>query len=186
MNWLRSHKRSAWICAFTVLVPVLLYLNGLFALWGVQRGYQSEIDDLIPRIARQQGLIGYENQLRDASTLADQELVSLVYPASGDRATASAALQTNVRQILSDAGLTVRNSQVLPAREKDNFDHIAIRLTVNGDLAALDGALSGIARFRPLLLVESLEIKSVRPARKDDKSQIITATLQLLSLRALL
>lgn len=186
MSWLQSHRRSAWICAFTLLVPALLYVNVLLALWGMHRGYQSEIDNLIPRIARLQGLIGYESQLRDSSTLGGQEVAKLVYPASGDRATASAALQTNVRQILSDAGLTVSNSQVLPAREKDNFDYIGIRLTVNGDLAALDAALSGIARFRPLLLVESLEMRPVRSARKDDPSQIITATLQLLSLRAVL
>jgi len=186
MSWLRSHRRSAWICALTLLVPLLFYFNTLLALWGMFREYKSEIDNLIPRIARLEGLITYESQLRDSSTLAGEELAKLAYPASGDRATASAALQTNVRQILSDAGLTISNSQVLPAREKDNFDYIGIRLTVNGDLAGLDTALFGIARFRPLLLVESLEMRSIKSGRKDDNSQIITATLQLLSLRAVL
>lgn len=186
MTWLRSHKRSAWICGLTLLVPLLLYINTLFGLWGTRQAYQSDIDNLMPRIARMQGLIGYENQLRDASALGSKEIEKLVYPASTDHATASAALQTSVRQILSDAGLTISNSQVLPVVEKDNFDYIGIRLTVEGNLSGLDAALRGIAEFKPLLLVESLEVKSVRSGRKAADEQIVTATLQVLSLRALL
>lgn len=186
MNWLRSHRRSAWICGLTLLVPLLLYLNTLLGLFDVRHDHQYDIDRLMPRIARLQGLIGHESHLRDSATLSSKAIEKLVYPASGDRATVSAALQTSVRQIFSTAGLTVSNSQVLPIREQENFDYISIRLTVEGDLSALDGALTGIAQFTPLLLVESLEMRAVRASRKDSGRQIITATLQLLSLRALL
>jgi general secretion pathway protein M len=186
MMWLRSHRRSAWICGLTLLVPLLLYFNMLLGLLGVHHAYQSDIDKLIPRIARLEGLIGHESQLSQAAAQSTEEVAKLVYPASGDRATVSAGLQTSVRQILADAGLTVSNSQVLPVREEENLDYISIRLTVEGDLSGLDAALTGIAEFRPLLLVESLEMRPVRPSQKNDESQLITATLQLLSLRAIL
>jgi general secretion pathway protein M len=186
MNWLRSHRRSAWICGLTLCVPLFLYFNTLFGLLGLRYIYQSDIENLIPRIARLQGLIGHESQLSDASAQGGEEVAKLVYPASGDAATVSAGLQTSVRQILVDAGLTVSNSQVLPVREKENLDYISIRLTVEGDLPGLDAALAGIAEFRPLLLVESLEMKPVRAGSKNDESQLITATLQLLSFRAVL
>ena len=186
MNWLRSHKRSAWVCGLTLLIPLFLYFNTLFGLWAMRSDYQSDIDNLAPRIARLQGIIGYESQLRDSAALGSKEIVKLVYPASGDRATVSAELQTNARQIFSEAGLTVSNSQVLPMRERENFDYISIRLTVEGDLSDLDAALSGIAEFRPLLLVESLEMRPLRAGRKVKGAQIVTATLQLLSLRAIL
>jgi general secretion pathway protein M len=186
MSWLQSHRGSAWICGLTLLIPLLLYTNALLGLWGVGRAYQSDIDNLMPRIVRLRGLVGYENQLRDASTLSGKGLASLAYPAAGDAATVSAALQTSVRQTLTEAGLTVSNSQVLPVREKDNFDYISIRLTVEGDLSGLDAALRSIAQFRPLLLVESLEMRPVRCSRKGSKTQLIKATLQLLSLRAIM
>jgi general secretion pathway protein M len=186
MNWLRSHRRIAWICGLTLAVPFLLYLNALLALLGMWQSYQSDIDNVEPRLARMQGLIGYESQLRDLSARGSEEVVKLAYPASGDRATVSAALQTSVREILSDAGLAVSNSQVLPIREAEKFDYISIRLTVEGDMSGLDAALAAIARFRPLLLVESLELGSVQPGRGSPNTQIVTATLQLLSLRAVL
>jgi hypothetical protein len=186
MNWLRSHRRIAWICGLTLLVPLLLYVNALLAMLDIWRSSQSEIHNVKPRIARMRGLIGYESQLQDLSARGKEEVVKLVYPASGDRATVSAALQTSVRDILSNAGLAVSNSQVLPIREVEKFDHISIRLTVEGDMAGLDSALSAIARFRPLLLVESLELGSVQTSRGNPNTQIVTATLQLLSLRAVL
>ncbi|MEZ5572074.1 MAG: type II secretion system protein GspM [Halioglobus sp.] len=185
MSWLRSHRRVAWICGLTLLVPLLFYTNALLGLVEMRSTYQSEIDSLNPRIARLRGMIGFESQLRDSSAQGMQEVAELVYPASRDRATVSAELQTSVREILSNAGLSVSNSQVLPVREKDNFDHISIRLTVEGDLSGLDEALTAIARFRPILLVESLEIGALRSSRSSQE-QTVSATVQLLSLRALL
>lgn len=187
MSWILSHRRSAWICGLTLLVPLLLYFNMLFGLLDIGQSYKSEIDNLIPRISRLRGLVEVESQLRDTSARSSGALEKLVYPASGDRTTVSAALQTNVRQILSDAGLRVSNSQVLEIREKENFDYISIRVTVEGDLSGMDAALTGIARFRPLLLVESLDLSPVRSGRRgNEKGQIIKATMQLLSLRAVI
>jgi general secretion pathway protein M len=186
VNWLRSHLRSASICALTLLIPLFLYLNALLGLWGVRLASQAEIDYSKPRIARLRGLIGHESALRDSSALARQELEERVYPASSDRATVSATLQSSVRQILSDAGLSVSNSQVLPAREDENFDQIVIRLTATGDIAGLNTALTAIAEYKPLLVVESLEVRPEEGRRGDAKSQTVFATMQLLSLRAML
>lgn len=186
MNWLRLHQRTAWICGLTLLLPLALYLNALLGLWGVYQAAQSGIERIEPRIARLQGLIDYEDQLREASIAVDSEVLTLVYPASEDRATVSANLQTNVREIFSKAGISVTNSQVLPVREQRNFDYIGVKLTVTGDLPALDEALAGIAAYMPLILVESLDIYPARAARSRDDSeqQLITAGLQVLSLRA--
>ncbi|MEH6637627.1 MAG: type II secretion system protein GspM [Halioglobus sp.] len=186
MNWIRSHKRSASIVGLTLLVPVFLYLNALFGLLGMRHNYQSEIDGLEPRIARMQGLLQHEQQLGEAAAKVDKQVVNLVYAATADRATVSAALQTDVRQILVDAGLSISNSQVMPVREKEAFDYISVKLTVTGSLASLDAALITLAGYMPLVLVESLEVWSARASRRNkvSKEQTINATLQLLSLRA--
>jgi hypothetical protein len=186
MIWLRSHRRSAWICGLTLLLPVVFYVNTLFGLWGLHRDYQSNIDHLIPRIARQYGLIEHEDELRHASNLASRQVSTLVYPATGDTASVSTTLQSDIRQIFSDAGLTVSNSQVLPLREQEHFDHININFSVQGDISGVDAALTDIAKFRPLLLVESLEMRPLRSGRSGAKEQIVVVSLQLLALRAIL
>lgn len=188
MNWLKVHQRTAWICALTLLVPVLVYLNVIFSLLGVRSETQAEIDRMEPRIARLRGLIDYEDQLREAAVIVDSQVLELVYPASEDQATVSAELQTQVRDIFSAAGLSVTNSQVLPVREQGNFDYIGVKLTVNGSLPALDEALAGLAAYLPLVLVESLDVYPMRAPRGKDESnqQTLTASLQVLSLRAAL
>jgi general secretion pathway protein M len=187
MSWLRTHQRTGWICGLTLLLPVWLYLDVLFSLWGMQREASAEIDRLAPRVARLQGLIDYEQQLRDAAVAVDSQVVELVYPAADDQATVAAQLQTNVRDIFGKAGLSVTNSQVLPVRAQGNFDYIGVKLTVTGSLSALDDALAGIAAYLPLVLVESLDVYPARASRSKDSGpppQAITASLQVLSLRA--
>lgn len=186
MSWLRVHQRSAWICGLTLLLPVLLYLNVLLGLWGARQDAQADIDRLQPRIARLQGLVDYEDQLREAAVRVDSQVLNLVYPVEEDRAEVSATLQKNIREILTEAGLSVTNSQVLPVREQGNFDYVGVKLTVSGNLAALDEALAGIASHLPLVLVETLEVYAARAGRNKNapEQQLITASLQLLSLRA--
>lgn len=189
MSWLKVHQRTAWICGLTLLLPVLLYLNAMLGLLNVHREAGAEIDRIEPRIARLQGLIDYEDQLREAAVVVDSQVIELVYPAAEDQATVSAELQTQVRDIFGKAGLSVSNSQVLPARAQGNFDYIGVKLTVNGSLPALDDALAGIAGYLPLVLVESLDVYPARAPRAPrgkevSEQQMLTASLQLLSLRA--
>jgi general secretion pathway protein M len=193
VKWLRVHQRTTWICGLTLMLPALLYLWAIVGLWGVGQAAQAEIDRLEPRIARLRGLIAYEEQLRAAAVAVDSQVLNLVYPATEDRTTVSATLQTNVRDIFARAGLSVTNSLVMPVREKGNFDLIGVKLTVSGELAALDEALVGITEYLPLLLVETIDIAPARVPRvrasrdrssKPPEQQVVTASLQLLSLRA--
>ena len=122
MNWVKSHQRSAWICGLTLLFPAMPYLDVLLGVWAMGREYQADIDRQHPRIARMRGLIEHEDQLRESAGKVGGQVVNLVYPASNDQATVSATLQTEVRQILTAAGMSVSNSQVLRVREEENFD----------------------------------------------------------------
>ena len=190
MNWFRANTRSAWIICLTLLVPGLLYANVLFSLISVRQEYQSEIDRLSPRVARLQGLIDRQETLQVSAEKAERLMVDLVYPVTDDRTAVAAQLQQDVRQMLVEAGLTVSNSQVLPVREEEMFDFIGLKLTVNGNISALDAGLLALASHRPLVLVESLEVWPNRVNRSNKKKdqpkvQSLGATLQLLSLRAI-
>ena len=188
MEWVKAHPRSAAICGATLLVPVLVYLNLLLGTWGLRGEYASDVDRLGPRIARLQGIEQVEDQLRASSGQVQQQNARLVYPATAERTSVAAAMQSEVRQLMTDAGLTVSNSQVLPVREEEKFDYIGVKLTVAGDVASLDRALSELASFAPLIIVEGLDIWPTRQrSRKGEPSkQEATASLRLLSLRAVI
>jgi general secretion pathway protein M len=187
VNWIRTNQRSAWIIGLTLLLPVILYGNVLFSLLSMRQGYQADIDRLAPRVARLQGLIEYQAQLVESAARADRLMVELTYPLTEDRAAAAARLQQDVRQMLVEAGLNIKNSQVLPVREVEKFDYIGLKLTVSGNVDALDAGLAAISSHSPLLLVESIEIwpNRVRRTNKDEVAeQTVSATMQLLSLRS--
>lgn len=187
MNWLRSHRRSAIIVGATLLLPLVVYLNMLFGLVGLGFEAQGRIDDLKPRIARLQGLIDNEAALRESAGQVDARLAELGYPATEDANAVAATLQADVRQLFAEAGLGVSNSQVMPTRNEEDFDLIAIKLTASGGIAALDAALIGISAFRPMLLVESMDVFPARGQRKrgEPEPQNVTAVIQLLALRLL-
>ncbi len=187
MSWVRAYRKSALIVGLTLLLPVLLVLFLVLDFFVMRQGYQSEIDRLNPRIARMAGLIQTQGQLQASAGRLGSQVLNLVYPPTEDSAAVSAALQKNVRQIMTEAGLTVTNSRILPIVEEENFDRIGLSLTVSGGLDALDEALLSMAAYTPLLLVDTMDIKPKRMTRSRDKNgqQIITASFQLLTLRAI-
>ena len=185
MNWLRGNPRYAVMVLGTLAVPALLLLYLAVGLLGLRVDYQAQIERLEPRVARLQGLLNREEQVRDAARVVGSDVLDLVYPAGDDPGTVSANLQKNVREILGAAGLSVSNSQILPVREKDGFDHIAVKLTASGGLPALDTALADLNAYLPLLLLESIEVWPNRSRGRGDEAaeQTITATVQVLALR---
>jgi len=76
---------------------------------------------------------------------------------------------------------------VLPVKEAEMFDYIGLKVTVNGSLDGLDEALAELSTYTPLLLVESLEVWPNRSRAKkgEPQVQLLSASLQLLSLRAI-
>jgi len=188
VNWFKLHKRSALICGLTLLLPALLYLKLLLGTLGVRGDYARDVARLEPRIARLQGIMAYEDQLRESAEAVQQQVSKLAFPASAGGTSVAASLQTDIRQLMSDAGLSVANSQVLPVREEEQFDYISVKLTVAGELAALDEALAELAIDSPLVLVESLDVWPTRQSRSRDTTavQTITASIRLMSLRSVL
>jgi len=188
IGWIKAHRRSAIICGLTLLVPLLLYLNLVLSAWGMRTEYAAEIDRLAPRIARLEGVQQVEEELRESAGIVQQRMSRLVYPASAERASVAASMQTDVRQLMTDAGLNVSNSQVMPVREEERFDFIGVKLTVAGDMASLDRALAELADFSPLVIVEGLDIWPTRTRRGKDEPEVQEATIsiRLLSLRSVI
>ncbi|WP_116367406.1 type II secretion system protein GspM [Parahaliea mediterranea] len=184
MNWFRDNRRDSAFVALTVAVPVLLVLYLVFQLLGLRGGYQDEIDDLEPRVARLEGLRQREVDLQQSLSAVDGKVTNLVYPGERDRASVAATMQKDVREILIDAGLSVANSQILPDDSEEGFEEIRLDVTVSGNLPALDAALAGLGAYRPRLMIESLDIWPERATRRNsDPGQTVTAGMQLMALK---
>lgn len=189
-NWLQVNRKAAVLVGLTLAVPLglLLYLSADLLM--VRADYQDQIERLEPRIARLRGLAKSEKKLQAVYKKVESSLSELAYSAEEDSDSVATSLQKNVRTIISAAGLSVANSQVLPVKQEDGFDQIRLKLTVKGDVPALDAALMQLTNYKPLLLVESVEIW---PDRQPRRRQVdapavrqLTASLQLMSLRPLL
>lgn len=187
MNWFKTYQKSALIVGISLLIPLLLVLYLFTDFWVMRQSYQKEIERLRPRIARMVGLMEVEEQLQLSVAGLGSQVANLVYPPTGDSAAISAALQRDIRQIMTDAGLTVLNSRILPLVQEERFDRIGLTLTVSGGLDALDAALLEMADYKPLILIDSIDIKPRRVSRSGGKNgaQIVTASIQLLTMRAI-
>ncbi|MFT4768628.1 MAG: general secretion pathway protein M [Glaciecola sp.] len=187
MNWIRLHRRAAVFVGLTLVLPVFFYFKTVFGLLGLGFDYAADRGRIEPRVARLQGLLDNETELTKQSQLAAVRLREVAFPSVEDPSALAARLQSDVRQILAEAGMSVSNSQVMPVRQGEHFDRVAVNLTVAGTLPGLDAALIGIAAYRPQLLVESLDTFPTRAntRAKDGDAQTLTAVMQLMVLRAL-
>jgi len=168
----------------TLLLPGLFYIYALAALLGLGGGYAEERTRLEPRVARLAGMLEEREAVLAQSNSAAEALAERVYPAQDDVSALSASLQSRVRQLFADAGMQVRNSQVLPPRDREHFQQVAIKVTVEGTLPALDAALAAVARERPRLLVESFETYPARYSRMaDGDGQVLTVVMEIFALR---
>lgn len=187
MNWIRSHRRSAVLVGLTLILPVFFYLKTVIGLTGLGFDYASDRARIEPRVARLKGLLRSETELVQQSQVAGARLREMAFPSTEDSSALAARLQADVRQLLSEAGMSVSNSQVMPVRQGELFDQVAVKLTMTGSLSALDAALIGIAAYRPQLLVESLDtFPAPNNARNEaGATQSLTAVMQLMVLRAI-
>ena len=185
-QWIKTHRRSAILVGVSLLVPAYLFLLVLGKTLTVRAGYQDQIDSIEPRIARMQGLVEKEDALRDALSGVQNVMNDHIYPQSSDAAAVSASLQAEARRILGQSGMEVTNSQVLPVRKRDTFDYVSVKVVARGELEQLDQSLAELARFRPVIFIESFDAFPNRKRRTaDDEEQTLTVTMQLLSLRAI-
>ena len=189
-SWIMANRKAAVLVGLTLALPLFLLVSLSVDLLLTRQEYRQQIERLDPRIARLRGLVKTEKKLQRAYKKAEAGLEELTYSTGQNSDAVATAMQKNVRAIISAAGLSVANSQVLPVKEAEGFDEIRLKLTIKGDISALDAALMQLTNYRPLLLIESTEIWPDRRARRRNvdvpEQQQLTASLQLLSLRPLL
>jgi len=185
MRWFLLHRKDALVIALTFLVPMYLFLYLAITLIGNSIESRAEIAKITPRISRLLGLIESEEKMQESLLIASDGSKSLAYPSTEEESVISATLQAELRRIMTEAGLTLSNSQVLKMRREGRFEHIGLNVTSVGTIQALDLALAGLDAYRPLVLIESLNVYPNRrtSAAQTNYRQTVTARFKLISLR---
>ena len=167
----------------TFALPLYLFAVAMGAMLSSRSEYREQISSIEPRVARMQGLVAKEGQIQASlAVVADH-----IYPNSSAAEAVAASLQAEARRMLSEAGMSITNSQVLKPRKRDQFDYVAVKIVARGTLTQLDQGLSELDQFRPVIFVESLDAFPNRRRRKQEtETQVLTVSLQLLSLRSVL
>lgn len=184
LSWIKSHRRAALIVGATLLLPLYVFLLLLGKTLTLRAEFVDQIEAIEPRVARMQGLIEKEDALKEALSGVRSVMNNHVYRASADAEAVAASLQAEARRILANAGMEVTNSQVLPIRKRDSFDYIGVKLVARGSLTQLDQSLAQLANFKPVIFVEAIDaFPNKRRGRNSEEEQVLTVSLEILSLR---
>ena len=158
---------SRW-SALGILLALIAILYWLVAmpLMGLYLGYRENIDDLQFRLSRLQKVASEKNGLQD-------NLEKLKSLGRGDESffptqaasLASAALQTQIKQAVTEAGGELTSTQVVPERNEEQFSRIGVKVRMSGSTPILKDVLYHFESTKPFLFVENLNIRPIRMPR---------------------
>lgn len=125
------------------------------------RWAEAALAELEPRHARLLGLQASAGDLDRALAERRAALGRQAYLSSQDVAVASSDAQQRAREAFTKAGLQVSSTQILPPKQVEGFDRIPLVLRLEGDLAALQGALVSLPAQTPALFVDGFNVQSM-------------------------
>jgi len=152
-----------------LVAPLLLVLLAAAAAFGwiyaKHHRAQQQLDDLEPRYARLLGMQAQQDEVRQALQRIATVKARHIYPAENDATQTGNALQQRLRDVLTQAGLSVISSQVrIPAAEKTDdaaaqaYGRVEILLSVDGSWHALQQALLAVQGIRPDVWLDEMRI----------------------------
>lgn len=152
--------RSVLIGAcLVVMVLTLLALGNIFGWW---MSNVSEISATKPRISRLLGYIEAAPRITDALADVNVALSELAIEDTGDSGRGGALLQQQLRQLASEAGLTVVGSEVREPEALDALVKLNATLELTGGPDDFDAFLERLYLAVPALFPEGMKIEAMR------------------------
>ena len=169
--------RATIVVGTSMGLVLLALLWALFYFWSLRQDFAQQIDAIEPRTSRLLGIMQSAEQLSNASSEARGALRDLVLPAGRDSANVAASLQQDVREVMTDAGLSISGSQILPTRRAEGYDRLILDIRAEGNVDALNEALAELELLRPMVFIESVKIKPTRTRasrrRQQQQQQVV-------------
>ncbi len=157
-----SRREWAILAATVCLILLPLLALGTYLVQKYQSA-QASLAAMEPRHARLAGLDHQRDEIAQMLKRTADIRAAYVYPASQDAVQAGNAEQQKVRDLLTKAGLTIVSSQVLPPKEENGFDRISLSVRAEGELLAVNTALSVLGEQLPVIFIANAEMASQLP-----------------------
>lgn len=144
---------------------------------------QSQLDDLVPRHARLQGLRERTPQLLAAAQTAALDVNRYFYPVSIDAVRAGNEAQQRIRSAFEGGDLAIVSAQVQDPKDSEGFQRIKLTLLVEGSLGDIQNALLKLKSQNPVVLTESISVQP-QGQPKASSNVRVTCSLNFVVLRA--
>lgn len=176
-----QRKAIALLIAAALLVVVLFAASRLVQAWAFE--FDNQVAQKQTELARMVAISEAMPELRQIMDRLQQDVRYRegLYPPVSD-AQAAAALQADVREILADAGATVRSIQAIPAEESNGARQVAVRVIFSSSTAQFNRSMEGLHFARPAMFVGAAEVVSSHGPRRtqtDQQTPQLQATLDV-------
>jgi hypothetical protein len=156
-----------------VMVLTLLALGNIFGWW---MSNVSEISATKPRISRLLGYIEAAPRITDALADVNVALSELAIEDTGDSGRGGALLQQQLRQLASEAGLTVVGSEVKEPEALDALVKLNATLELTGGPDDFDAFLERLYLGVPALFPEGMKIEAMRRINRRRNPRTLSGT----------
>ena len=171
---LPAQARSVLIGAgLVVMVLTLLALGNIFGWW---MSNVSEISATKPRISRLLGYIEAAPRITDALADVNVALSELAIEDTGDSGRGGALLQQQLRQLASEAGLSVGLSEVREPEALDALVKLNATLELTGGPDDFDAFLERLYLAVPALFPEGMKIEAMRRINRRRNPSTLSGT----------
>ena len=181
-----SSNQQRWLAlSLLVLVIVLLVLMIIWPLIDQAVQNNQKIDNLTMRLQRYKQVAAGKNQvIEKLEAIKASQSQNNQFFKDQSYALASADLQQLVKDAINQVGGVVTSTQVIAAKNKGQFAQVGLRVQLSANVAALKDILYKLESTRPILIVDSLRIRSSkgkydRKLRKRVETDQLTITLEV-------
>lgn len=179
---MRFQRRQIKSVALLSLAVLLLVMTGAY-LVSKYHWAESKLTELEPRYARLIGLDASKLRLVRAIASSADFVNRFAYPATLDVSQAGNDAQQKIRSITTGAGLSITSSQVLAPKSETHFDRIPLTVRLEGELPALQAALTVLATQSPAIHFDGFNVTTYGQV-KAETAQRLVLQFNLFVLRA--
>ena len=158
MNTLPPRRaETLWLLAGGALL-LLALAWAVTTTFTKHRQAAARLAEIEPRHARLAGLLEGSERFVQADATLRANLAQFVHPIDADASQIGNTALQRVRDLATARGLRVSSSQTAAPRDEKGFDRIGLSLRIEGDWPALAALLAELARQRPAIYINTLQL----------------------------
>ncbi|MFO1187700.1 MAG: type II secretion system protein GspM [Alphaproteobacteria bacterium] len=153
------------LLALAILAAQGMVVAPLVALYDAREKHLDMLTTRAMRVAIQRGS-SEETQRRLAALESSGEARAIFWPGTTE-AVATAALQEQMRTLLTQSGADVETTEALPSVPDGALARIALRLRFSADIDQLSRVIHSVEAARPALIIERVAVRAQNSTRVD-------------------